>query len=894
MYPKPRHIAFLPILLILFLCINSTQAEIIEESGSLLEFFAGIEDGCDYDNWVSHISEGIASEGYNDYAPVEHDRQMTGFGTYVVIDSLENPNAYLTTWYEIVSNIVAGDLNVAAGILDTSVLADIYDFVLLEDGDNRYVILREEISYEYFDHNGTEEPEDDVSGSFEYGWGLYIFNLQPETPNIIIEAPHPCDDFITTYIGIDAFLNLGAYAMFVSGAGREVSWEGEGAYYNGAAISDPTRNARTLFHEAHKCVVDLINSEYVMQIHSYDTRNRVLRPNLLSTYPDNRADAPLYDAETNFDILHLTPRVPIQANTIGAANHDSVRIDNYYAIWHSGDSVYYNHEYYIPRTMNDLQGWDSPQRHYSLNNQEPGVHENWLHIEHDELPNVINEDVLGFYPSGGVPTYATYMNAVEFNRPLYTAIYDYFHTRRLHTIPDDFQTIQAGIDAAYGGDTILVHPGEYVENLRFNGKNLVVASLFLTTNNPAYIDATIIDGGRNGSVVRFSNGENYRAQLTGFTIRNGQHDDGGGIYCRDANPTVDNCLITGNGANINGAAVFCESGGITLTNCTITGNTSNEGGGALYCWRGANVKLTNSILWDNQPQEIYVLERGDPDTIIFAYCDVEGAPGGIINRHNVAITWDDNSIDQNPEFADPNVGNFHLSANSPCINTGNPEYPLDPDSSRIDMGAFSFFHRNLIVAPWVLEFGNIDIGTVDSLMVTVSNRGETPILLTNLEITPEGSPFEIVTDINNIEIEPGADQIVWVRFERAEAGAFDAVLRIESNERGEDALNVILHGGQLGIDPYEEPQPRDFRIISFYPNPFNSSGMLVYQITETSQVDISLFNISGRKVADISNQTRHEGTYLQPINANSLPTGLYFAQVRAGDLVQTRKILVYR
>jgi len=54
-------------------------------------------------------------------------------------------------------------------------------------------------------------------------------------------------------------------------------------------------------------------------------------------------------------------------------------------------------------------------------------------------------------------------------------------------IPVDQPTIQAGINAASTGDTVLVQPGTYIENIDYNGKNITVASLFLTTQDTTYI-----------------------------------------------------------------------------------------------------------------------------------------------------------------------------------------------------------------------------------------------------------------------------------------------------------------------------------------------------------------------------------------------------------------------
>jgi len=88
-------------------------------------------------------------------------------------------------------------------------------------------------------------------------------------------------------------------------------------------------------------------------------------------------------------------------------------------------------------------------------------------------------------------------------------------------IPADYSTIQAGIDASSDGDTVLVAEGTYVENINYNGKNVVVGSLYLTTSDTSYISSTIIDGDQAGSVVTFDSGENATAVLSGLTVING-------------------------------------------------------------------------------------------------------------------------------------------------------------------------------------------------------------------------------------------------------------------------------------------------------------------------------------------------------------------------------------
>ena len=83
----------------------------------------------------------------------------------------------------------------------------------------------------------------------------------------------------------------------------------------------------------------------------------------------------------------------------------------------------------------------------------------------------------------------------------------------LINVPSLFPTIQTAINRAFEGDTILVAAGTYVENLNYNGKNIVVGSLYLTTQDTSYISSTIVDGNQSGRVVYFGNGENSSAKL---------------------------------------------------------------------------------------------------------------------------------------------------------------------------------------------------------------------------------------------------------------------------------------------------------------------------------------------------------------------------------------------
>ena len=140
--------------------------------------------------------------------------------------------------------------------------------------------------------------------------------------------------------------------------------------------------------------------------------------------------------------------------------------------------------------------------------------------------------------------------------------------------------IQAAVNAAATGDTILVTNGHYLLNAEILvAKQVTIQSI----NGP---ETTIVDG--QGSVRCFNLGDSA-CTLSGLTITNGYNGHGGGIYCDDTTPVVTNCTITGNVALFDGGGM--EGG--TAYHCIITGNWARSGGGmsggtAHYCTISGN------------------------------------------------------------------------------------------------------------------------------------------------------------------------------------------------------------------------------------------------------------------------------------------------------------------
>ncbi len=377
---------------ILSACLAMAGA-VITETASLRNFLYGTEPNTQYDNWVSHLAEGIASANYNLYAP--YDRQTNGFGDFNIPSVSETQY-----WNNMLDLFLAADYDGAQAVLDNGGAP--YQIVQFNDTDTGriYYMIRELPDMGYYDDNGTPDPYDDEIGAFDYGWGLFIYNPQGTRP-IIVTVPHPCDDFPTPAIGLLAFQTWNAKFLLINGAGREVKWSNIPPYTNAKSISDPTRYAGHPFHLAYLKFADQVRAEFgwrefSAQIHTCDW-NRY--PNdsscqISAGYNKNCPNLPIRDLSVlKHDLINRGRHVMLPANTVGM--HDTVYLNDYYGVSYSvhefiftdGEHTYpVNNNITLPaysqnnQMLHTLSGWND------YDSYEP-----FFHIEMDELPNLYLE-----------------------------------------------------------------------------------------------------------------------------------------------------------------------------------------------------------------------------------------------------------------------------------------------------------------------------------------------------------------------------------------------------------------------------------------------------------------------------------------------------------------------
>jgi len=517
-------------------------------------------------------------------------------------------------------------------------------------------------------------------------------------------------------------------------------------------------------------------------------------------------------------------------------------------------------------------------------------------------------------------------------------------------VPEERETIQEAVDIASDGDVVLIHPGTYYENIVIDSDNISLASLYYTTGEEEYIDSTVINSFGNGTVIRLQNIESEATFICGLTITDGHAEYGGGLFLTASSPSITHCVIRGNEAHTSGGGLCCmeesypvithsifdlnetnigggggiysdDSGPILqncvisrnhcdvegggglqsnngvggLVNCTIAENRSDGEGGAVFCSGTAELDVVNCIFWGNELWEICLYNNND---IRLLYTDVDGGRDSIVAYEESEAIWSEGCINADPEFLNPEDGDFRLTVDSPCIDTGHPQYPYDTDHTRADMGAL-FYNQAamMIVEPEELQFDPYT-GDVDTLTFEITSIGSNTLHVRSREIIPLDPPnvqgFYIVDDFEELNIEQDSTFVTQVVFAPPFAAEYEGSLQILSNDLDHPELFIVVLGTSLRVEKEESGVPQDFEISGITPNPFNSTTQISYVLPAADQISIKLYDIHGRELIELETGYRQAGSYTTSISSDGLVSGLYILQLTGTEEVRTEKLVLIK
>ncbi|MEO0098336.1 MAG: right-handed parallel beta-helix repeat-containing protein [candidate division WOR-3 bacterium] len=178
---------------------------------------------------------------------------------------------------------------------------------------------------------------------------------------------------------------------------------------------------------------------------------------------------------------------------------------------------------------------------------------------------------------------------------------------RIIVVPDSAPTIQGGLNLALSGDTVLVKPGQYRENITWpNRDGIKLYSL----SGP---DSTIINGGGNGRVINIPSGITRATEIRGFKIIGGKANSGAGIYAGGSPTIIRNkiCNNTCAGGRDYGGGIFCYYGtspliiGNEITDNTCSDTATWNYGGGIYVDMNSTAEICYNLIARNTCSQGY-------------------------------------------------------------------------------------------------------------------------------------------------------------------------------------------------------------------------------------------------------------------------------------------------
>ena len=514
-----------------------------------------------------------------------------------------------------------------------------------------------------------------------------------------------------------------------------------------------------------------------------------------------------------------------------------------------------------------------------------------------------------------------------------------------------FNTIQEGIDVSKPGDTVLVLPGLYVENLEFQHcKASVLASEFLLESDSMHIIETVIDGNALGSVLHLLYLD-HDLRIIGLTIQNGNTEwHGGGLFISACSAPIglENCRIQKNYSGKGGGAIIVAGSAVDLTNCLIRDNWAGDRGGGIHLHAEASSSIRGCRFENNIADGtaggggIFI---GGPCSPTIDNCTFVGNKsahnGGGVSSIGIGSSPVLRDCLFSRNLAESMGGGMYFQASGGSASLTRCRFEQDSASggggfvcyeSRAVLNGCSFWRNSAYVGGGVLfnfnsatELYNCTFeGNTGSTLM--SNSADTVILencIVSFGVGPalvcsQADPFLNVRCCN-VFGNSGGDWIGCLFGLLDVAGNFsddplfchadggDFTLQDNSPCLPKNNVCGILIGvldvgscfpDDVGETPYDD-LPGDFSLSQNYPNPFNPSTIIEYSVPMRSHVQISIYNSLGQLVRTIVDDIRSAGSYSTRWDGadaagKKVASGIYLYRYEVDGFVEAKKMILLK
>jgi hypothetical protein len=463
-------------------------------------------------------------------------------------------------------------------------------------------------------------------------------------------------------------------------------------------------------------------------------------------------------------------------------------------------------------------------------------------------------------------------------------------------VPGDYATIQAGLNAAQTGDTVMVSPGTYIENIFWpNSQSIKLLS-------EAGPEQTIIDADEEGSGIQFPGNivaVNTTTIIDGFTIRNGVAPSqggyllasyGGGIDLRGAaspwirNNHIEDCLVyeceggSGGGGIAGGYddPTGARIEGNTIENCSIIDEGGEYRGAGLYIAQADGVQLIDNIFDGNE-------------------CPSSGISyGGGVCVNSGDLTISGNVFQGNKAYygAALYLGYFSVDASiSECLMEGNVGVYSNNSCICLGDGYYSISKCTITengtdmsgIELWGDGFISIDSCTISNNSLDGIRRpgGEAVVMIHHCSIFSNDG-----YGIQN-------DQPVYISAPYCWWGNPSGPGGVGPGT-GDEVSEFVYYEPWLGQTEIESPAVLNCLTCIVFPNPFSTSTKISFFLPQQGPVRLEVYDLSGRLVETPAEGEMTAGEHYVCIDGYGLALGIYLVRLQSGSETATARVVLVR
>ena len=325
-----------------------------------------------------------------------------------------------------------------------------------------------------------------------------------------------------------------------------------------------------------------------------------------------------------------------------------------------------------------------------------------------------------------------------------------------------------------------------------------------------------------------------------------------------------------------------------------------------------DIDIRNNIFWNiSDTTNACVISNPHGSDITIEYNNIQGGADEVYGSHS----WGSGNINEDPLFTDSENGDFTLQFGSPCIDTGDPDSPLDSDGTRADMGAFEAILELTVysgdtdnngvvnvydVLPIGIYFHDVGIA-YDPISYVWEPRTVYPfenIAATYADANGDGKIDEkdvIGIGVNWGNIHDNGNAMFTINLN-------DTLLINEHRESFRQIYNSLAGESQssttmrsLLSNILDINIPLEFSLHQNFPNPFNSGTTISFSLPEPTEVSLVIYNLLGQVISKpIENIPYQAGSHDFKIVNTNLVSGIYFFQIQTGTYQSTKKMVLLK